>query len=67
MQTLTKPTRKRGPQPGPPTQQYTVMLEAEPAEWAKGMTGGLSQFIRKLLRDAYDSGHNASVGNDLPR
>ncbi len=54
METLVKPERKRGPQPGPPTQQYSLMLEAEPAEWGKDRPGGLSEFVRRLLREAYE-------------
>ncbi len=46
--------RKRGPKPGPPTEQYSLMLEPEPAEWAKGKQGGLSERVRRLLRDAYE-------------
>lgn len=54
METLFKPERKRGPQPGPPTQQYSLMLEPDPAEWGKGKPGGLSDFVRRLLREAYE-------------
>lgn len=54
METLVKPGRKRGPQPGPTTQQYSLMLEPDPAEWGKGKPGGLSDFVRRLLREAYE-------------
>lgn len=54
METLFKTERKRGPQPGPPTQQYSLMLEPEPAEWGKDRPGGLSEFVRRLLREAYE-------------
>ena len=47
--------RKRGPVPGPPTRQYTVMLEPEPAEWAKTQPGGLSEFLRRFIREAYEA------------
>ena len=46
--------RKPGPKPKAKTQQYALMLEPEPADWAKGQPGGLSEFVRRLLREAYD-------------
>jgi hypothetical protein len=47
--------RKKGPVPGPPTKPYTVMLEPEIAEWAKRKPGGLSDLVRRMLREAYDT------------
>ena len=46
--------RKKGPTPGPPTKPYTVMLEEEPAEWAKSLPGGLSRFFREFLKKEYE-------------
>lgn len=46
--------RKRGPVPGPPTQQYTVWLEPEDGEWGKGQPGGLSELLRCLLKRERD-------------
>ena len=46
--------RKPGPKPKAKTQQYALMLEPDPAEWAKEQPGGLSEFVRRLLREAYE-------------
>ena len=42
--------RKRGPAKGPETVAYTLMLEEETAEWAKQQPGGLSEMVRRFLR-----------------
>jgi hypothetical protein len=53
---MTEPIRKRpGPVPGPPTAKYTVLLEPELAEWAKTQPGGLSELVRRLLREARET------------
>jgi hypothetical protein len=54
MGTEKKPQRKRGPVPGLNTAQYTLMLEPEPAEWGKTQPGGLSELVRRLLREEYE-------------
>ena len=51
--TADKTRRNPGPKPKAKTQQYALMLEPEPADWAKGQPGGLSEFVRRLLREAY--------------
>lgn len=52
--------RKPGPAPGPPTRRYTVLLDEQlgviMAEWAKHQPAVLSECLRWLLKDAYDSG-----------
>lgn len=51
-QDATPPPRKRpGPTPGPPTRKYNVLLEEELGEWAKAQPGGLSELVRRLLKD----------------
>ncbi len=53
METTTeKPPRRKGPVPGPPTVAVTVRLEYEQAEWGKRQQGGLSELLRRLLREA---------------
>jgi hypothetical protein len=49
-----KEQRKRGPVPGNNTAQYTLMLEPEPAEWGKTQPGGLSELVRRLLREEFE-------------
>lgn len=44
--------RGRGRPEGPETKRYQVLLEPEEAEWAKSQSGGLSETIRKLIRQA---------------
>jgi hypothetical protein len=51
----TKIPRKPGRVPGPPTEKYTVLLEPDLAEWAKAQPGGLSDLVRRLLREARNS------------
>jgi hypothetical protein len=43
--------RRSGPIPGPETRKYTVLLEPEIADWAKAQPGGLSAFLRRVLRE----------------
>lgn len=47
--------RKPGPVPGPKTERYQVLLEPELAEWGKQQPGGLSELIRRLLREARET------------
>ena len=51
-------TQKERKRPGPVrklnTKQYVVMLEEEPAEWGKHQPGGLSELLRRLLREGFD-------------
>ncbi len=51
----SKPPRKRGPVPGPETGRYQVLLEPEIADWGKHQPGGLSELVRRLLREAYEA------------
>jgi hypothetical protein len=51
--------RKRGPAKGTPTEKYTLQLEAETAEWGKLQPGGLSELVRRLLRQAYQESQKA--------
>jgi hypothetical protein len=44
--------RRSGPVPGPVTRKYTVLLEPVLADWAKEQPGGLSELVRRLLREA---------------
>ncbi len=54
MEKTEKVARARGRAPsGIETVQYTVMLESETAEWAKRQPGGLSDMLRRLLRQAW--------------
>jgi len=46
------PRRKPGPIPGTPTKKYNIMIEEELAEWGKHQAGGLSELVRRLLREA---------------
>jgi hypothetical protein len=47
--------KKPGPVPGPPTQRYTVLLDEASAEWGKRQPGGLSELLRRLLREAQET------------
>lgn len=46
--------------PGPPTRKYTVLLEEDLAEWAKRQPGGLSDLMRRLLKEARTRHRGAS-------
>jgi hypothetical protein len=49
----TQPARKKpGPVPGAPTRKYNILLEEEIAEWGKVQPGGLSELVRRLLKEA---------------
>lgn len=43
--------RRPGPVPGVPTRKYNVLIEEPLAEWAKGQPGGLSEMVRRLLKE----------------
>jgi len=50
----TKRSRKKpGPVPGAPTRKYNILLEEEVAEWGKMQPGGLSELVRRLLKEAH--------------
>ena len=49
---LDRPRKRPGRVPGPPTEKYAVLLEPDDAEWAKRQPGGLSELVRRLLRQA---------------
>jgi hypothetical protein len=52
MNKRAEPTRKKpGPVPGPPTRKYNILVEEELGEWAKLQPGGLSELVRRLLRE----------------
>jgi len=50
MATEKKP-KKPGRIPGPPTVKATVLLEEDLLEWGKQQPGGLSELVRRLLRE----------------
>ncbi len=58
--------QKNRKRPGPVrklnTKQYVVMLEEEPAEWGKHQAGGLSELVRRLLREAYEKARTPGEG-----
>ena len=43
--------RKPGPAPGPPTRKYNLLLGEELGEWGKQQPGGLSELVRRLLKE----------------
>jgi len=47
-------TKKRGPIPGPETVRTSVMLEPDLVDWGKRKPGGLSDLMRRLLREAFE-------------
>jgi hypothetical protein len=51
--------RKPGPVPGPEKRQFTILIEPDLGEWAKQQPGGLSEMVRRLLREA----RNAAAGS----
>ena len=53
--------RKPGPVPGEPTRLYSLLLVPETAEWGKRKSGGLSELVRRLLREAYDREQRAEA------
>ena len=52
--------RKPGPLPGPPTRKYNLLLDEELGEWGKQQPGGLSELVRRLIKEERD--RRASVG-----
>lgn len=44
--------KKPGPVPGPATRKYNILLEEDLGEWGKAQPGGLSDLVRRLLREA---------------
>ena len=52
-ETPEAPERKKpGPVPGPATRKYNVLIEEDLAEWGKRQPGGLSELLRRLLKQA---------------
>ena len=43
--------RRPGPVPGPATKKYNVLVEEDIGEWAKQQPGGLSELVRRLLKE----------------
>lgn len=43
--------RKPGPVPGPEMRQFTILMEPDLGEWGKRQPGGLSELVRRLLRE----------------
>jgi len=52
MENEKKTPGRPGPTPGPKTVRTTVMVEPDLVEWGKQQPGGLSDLIRRLLREA---------------
>ena len=55
METETAERKKPGPRPDPALavmEKYTMKLDPEDAEWGKAQPGGLSDLVRRLLREA---------------
>jgi hypothetical protein len=52
--------KKPGPVPGPLTVKATLRLEPELLEWGKHKPGGLSELVRRLLREEYEKEKNRS-------
>ncbi len=55
METETPERKKPGPRPDPALarmDKYTMKLDPEDAEWGKAQPGGLSDLVRRLLREA---------------
>ena len=52
MDKTEKQEKKRGRVPGTPTIRTTLLIEEDLVEWGKQKPGGLSELVRKLLRDA---------------
>lgn len=46
-----KERRKPGPVPGTEKRQYTILIEPELGDWGKAKAGGLSELVRRLLRE----------------
>ena len=64
METKKTIRKKPGPLPGVETTRTNVLLEPDLVEWAKGKPGGLSEFVRRLLRDAYEREVREECGTD---
>ena len=56
-----KARQKPGPVPGPPTKKITVLLDPGDLEWGKMQPGGLSETLRRLLREARNKAENQSA------
>ena len=50
MEALEPTWKKPGRVAGPTTQKFNVLIEPELAEWAKHQPGGLSEMVRRLLK-----------------
>jgi hypothetical protein len=48
----TTDKKRPGPIPGSQTVKATVLLEPDLLEWGKRQPGGLSELMRRLLREA---------------
>ena len=46
-----KPQRRRGPVPAG-DDKFTILLPRELGDWGKQQPGGLSELVRRLLREA---------------
>jgi hypothetical protein len=46
-----KVRRKPGPVPGPANAKVTILLEPEIRDWGMHQPGGLSDLVRRLLRE----------------
>lgn len=52
MELMEKTRRKPGPVPNMNTVRTTVVLDRDLADWGKNQPGGLSDLLRRLLREA---------------
>jgi hypothetical protein len=57
---MTQEKRKIGRPRLIKTLRYDLLLEEKTAEWGKTQDGGLSAFVRRLLREAYEKAHKKS-------
>jgi hypothetical protein len=54
MDTTEKTRQKPGPVPGPETKKFNILIEPDLADWGKRQPGGLSELIRRLLKEERD-------------
>lgn len=60
--TTTPKGRTRGRIPAPVARvKTTLLLDLDTVEWGKRQPGGLSEIIRRLLRQAYDTTHTEAT------
>lgn len=52
--TETRERKKPGPAPRPNTDRTSLIIDTDLIEWGKTQPGGLSETVRRLLREAKD-------------